>query len=710
MIVLRAKIIQEVANYLRCVKVQYCEITLGEHPTVTRAVDYNSIKMLQSRAPIMSKMDRKYISDQFEAKRLFPSLTDPALRRAVEQAINRQGPILTLHTLKKDVNVLKQRIYAPLSRIIGTMKREKKGHTLRAKVKAHFEGIFLELTRTAPLAPRYGIGESKRFADRCYELLFWQLMRTGSGVSISHVTLHNLASQEYQTTSTDQPPEFPFAAEEFHDLSVDRRHGVRLFEKSVAARGLYADQNCQTTAEGTPVSASFMAHYISSVFLLSQPVAESCRQGPEASMVPCSRSDTDVARCVDSFDDELVSDRPSWTTSEASSVTTTSSRSVSETHTPNISPSCVHTVPGGQAVLLQSQSRKSMAASIDQHVSSRRSSVSAASSRHLGRNERHEPNSVIRTSTDSPMRIVKPAGQRRLLFDRRQVAERCTPLFAQRHNTTAVQCSHSTAIYDAVIPVNFQSDGGFYTDMVTPSDAMLEDVQSSSASGGPYYRPEESDVMDDTPTQDTWSEKSAPEHAKLTAYHGVSPSEYSLINSSGASEATPTQQRWNPRELALEYCQDISSPRDVFSSSSALQSGVGSHEPGTHCEQAIPEVRRDLRIVVDQPLPSLKLPVFPPVGMEPVMFKSTKRDGVFYLVPRSGKSLELFLHNQMLLDRTTAFSYEINGNQNSYSSEVIDILILHLVRDITSLGVVLVDSDRLATTETLNDKVAQEAQ
>lgn len=147
-------------------------------------------------------MDCKYISDQFEAKRLFPSLTDPALRRAVEQAINRQGPVLTLHTLKKDVNVLKH--YAPMSSIIGPMNKEEEGHTIQAKVKAHLEGIFLELTRTAPLAPRYGIGESKRFADRCYELLFWQLMRTGSGVSISHVALHNLASQEYQTASADR--------------------------------------------------------------------------------------------------------------------------------------------------------------------------------------------------------------------------------------------------------------------------------------------------------------------------------------------------------------------------------------------------------------------------------------------------------------------------------------------------------------------------
>ena len=111
--------------------------------------------------------------------------------------------------------------------------------------------------------------------------------------------------------------------------------------------------------------------------------------------------------------DELVSDRPSWTTSEASPVTTTSSRSVSETHTPDISPFYVHTVLGGQAVFLQSQYRTSMAASIDQHVSSRRSPVSAASSRHFRRTKRHEPNSVTRTSTDGP--IIRSSSTGRVL-------------------------------------------------------------------------------------------------------------------------------------------------------------------------------------------------------------------------------------------------------------------------------------------------------
>ena len=161
--------------------------------------------------------------------------------------------------------------------------------------------------------------------------------------------------------------------------------------------------------------------------------------------------------------------------------------------------------------------------------------------------------------------------------------------------------------------MNLPSDGVFYTDTLTPSDAILEDVQSSSASGAPYYRPEESDAIEITPTQETLNEQSAPEHAKLTTYHGVSTSEHSLVDSSGASETTSTQQRWNPKELALEYCRDVLSPRDVFSSSSALQSNVGSHKPGTPCEQAIPEVREDLRIVVDQPLPLLQLPKFPPV-------------------------------------------------------------------------------------------------
>lgn len=62
--------------------------------------------------------------------------------------------------------------------------------------------------------------------------------------------------------------------------------------------------------------------------------------------------------------------------------------------------------------------------------------------------------------------------------------------------------------------MNLPSDGVFYTDTLTPSDAILEDVQSSSASGAPYYRPEESDAIEITPTQETLNEQSAPEHGQ----------------------------------------------------------------------------------------------------------------------------------------------------------------------------------------------------
>ncbi|KAF1952094.1 hypothetical protein CC80DRAFT_552846 [Byssothecium circinans] len=121
---LEANLEQEAINYVQEMVTQWREITLQWHPTVVKSVDPDSIRMLQSRAPQLSKGDRDYVLDTFGRGQILPGLIDSGLRQAVKKAVCQQGPILTMTTFAKDVRLLSSRVHHALAELL-TSKQSK---------------------------------------------------------------------------------------------------------------------------------------------------------------------------------------------------------------------------------------------------------------------------------------------------------------------------------------------------------------------------------------------------------------------------------------------------------------------------------------------------------------------------------------------------------------------------------------------------------
>jgi hypothetical protein len=152
---------------------QFDEMTLNLNPHVLPFIDPGSLMLLESRAPMLSTIDRFEISELFKDRKLFPGLEDSRLRTQVEVAVCRQGPILSFATLAKDLHVLVNKIHTPLSKLENVMgeMHNRVGDTVRRRVMAYFELLEPKPLQTSELQ------RGNTSPASCYETLFINLLR-----------------------------------------------------------------------------------------------------------------------------------------------------------------------------------------------------------------------------------------------------------------------------------------------------------------------------------------------------------------------------------------------------------------------------------------------------------------------------------------------------------------------------------------------------
>jgi hypothetical protein len=258
---------------------QWRDILLGFHPQVTPAADTETILMLQSRAPAVSHEDRSFLAKRFEERLLFPRLTDQGLRSRVEAAVYRQGPILTVKTFACDIRILRARILAPLNEALGPM-RTSRGTTVRNKLLQYFRERYIDNVPTA-----IGVCAAKeRYADRCFERLFLRLMQTATRtLSLREDDVRAFAREEFLALNRNTHTESTASRGDWVELPVEKRHGVRLYNRITAADWVLSDIIREPYPPGCPVSDYFMSKYITSLFLFGTPPLLSVSMPPAAS-------------------------------------------------------------------------------------------------------------------------------------------------------------------------------------------------------------------------------------------------------------------------------------------------------------------------------------------------------------------------------------------------------------------------------------------
>jgi hypothetical protein len=274
-----------VRNYLHHAASQWEDITLHEHPAVVQSLDPDSIAILESRAPLLSRRDRDYIGGAFKRGDMLPQLRDAALRESVMEAVCRQGPILTLATFAKDLRALKSRVHQPLMSVLGVMRVARKD-TLRKRIHRVFEREFDGLSESGERLAASMI-RKEAFVARCYQHVFLHTLRTARPRKPIHMTqLSRLARRVFNGPLVDDQNHDPCNLSEdeddiatrtpagmlpsyldSEDIDASKRHGVPLFNSKAATRCLYGDQVLEGQFPEPPISQSFMAKHIVCIFL-----------------------------------------------------------------------------------------------------------------------------------------------------------------------------------------------------------------------------------------------------------------------------------------------------------------------------------------------------------------------------------------------------------------------------------------------------------
>lgn len=260
-------------------QLQWGDILLNYDPQVVEAVDVATVDMLQSKAPVVSDNDRKLIADNFKNGSLFPLLKDQALRRKVERAVYRQGPILTMRTFAEDIRVLSKKIFTPLHPLLGRMDGNK---TIRAEVLQRFEQMHM-LDHPTAMGPT---DAKRKFAGRCSERLFLQLLRTKSPKALTEDDLKDVADEEYSRDSGGSTS----IEGDGEELAVKQRHGSDLFDHQSAASALLPTVLRRPLACSRSVDAVFMLRHITSIFLYGTPASPLPTPSPATSVIASRRT------------------------------------------------------------------------------------------------------------------------------------------------------------------------------------------------------------------------------------------------------------------------------------------------------------------------------------------------------------------------------------------------------------------------------------
>ncbi|KAH7061032.1 hypothetical protein BKA63DRAFT_528546 [Paraphoma chrysanthemicola] len=322
---------EEFSNYLNYMQSQWRDILLGFDPRVTSATDTETILMLQSRAPAVSHEDRSFLAKRFEERLLFPRLTDQALRRQVEVAVYRQGPILTVKTFACDIKILRARILAPLKEALGPM-RASQNRTVRNKLLDYFRDRYID---HVPMA--IGVCAAKeRYAVRCFERLFLRLMQTATRtLSLHEDDVRAFARQEFLELNRNDLTASPTSRDDYVDLPVEKRHGVRLYKRIADAGWVLSDIIREPYPPDSPVSEYFMCKYITSLFLLGKTPPLNSSMPPAATIAtslpmtaaapsrlpfhssnsPCTQSLSTCSSASDAFNETWSASHYAWSAS-----------------------------------------------------------------------------------------------------------------------------------------------------------------------------------------------------------------------------------------------------------------------------------------------------------------------------------------------------------------------------------------------------------
>ena len=84
---------EELICYLRHIHSTWNELTLG-NSVIQQAVDIQTVRSLQSRAPSVSVTDRHYIIREIDNRTLFSTIVDGNLRELIKQALLRLQVII----------------------------------------------------------------------------------------------------------------------------------------------------------------------------------------------------------------------------------------------------------------------------------------------------------------------------------------------------------------------------------------------------------------------------------------------------------------------------------------------------------------------------------------------------------------------------------------------------------------------------------------
>lgn len=332
---------QEIINYLQQVASQWEDITLQWNPTVVRSFDPESIGMLHSRAPVMSKHDHDYIVHIFDRGQVLPRLTDSALRRAVKAATCRHGPILSLTTFAEDVRLLQSCVCESLTSVLTNMSRPQ-DDTLRKRVHRILGMEFDILYRSHEL-PITNTMQREEFIGRCYQHIFLHVLRAAPAKgSISRTHIAKLAQQEfhrrYGTCNLineegdiliEAPPGAIPSAHGSDDIEVSRRHGNTLFRSVSATRLMYSDHIRDHRLIRSPVTVTFMANHIARIFLFGSVTSLGARSASPVSPAVSLSVIRALPGSLPIHHDESAS---LFTADDGDSVWADSSYAVSESH------------------------------------------------------------------------------------------------------------------------------------------------------------------------------------------------------------------------------------------------------------------------------------------------------------------------------------------------------------------------------------------
>ncbi|PVH91416.1 hypothetical protein DM02DRAFT_678101 [Periconia macrospinosa] len=233
----KTKCKEETENLLSFIVAQYEEITLGWNPSVVSCMDAESLKQLQSRAPLLSKEDFKTVSKQLQSGALFPNLADHSLRKRMEKAVCSQRLIMSIDTFASDIAVL-HRVHKSVSNVRKVLGKRPKGSQL--SLRENLLAFFREKDSSSALAPEH--------VARCYHHVFLHAMRTGRKNFIGFRQLEDLVSREFAGKSAQiwdgietTGPVLDYDPLNEKELSHKNRHGNDLFTDESGMNLLYLD-------------------------------------------------------------------------------------------------------------------------------------------------------------------------------------------------------------------------------------------------------------------------------------------------------------------------------------------------------------------------------------------------------------------------------------------------------------------------------------